>query len=99
MARFSVVPPTRSYHGQTQHSCADELRADRCRILTNDHEQRDEGKEAEVREGHASQAGTLDKGEDGTEVEGEPDEEEPDQGRRRGSGDDVEVVSSLGQDL
>jgi hypothetical protein len=32
-------------------------------------------------------------------VEGEPDEEEPDQGRRRGSGDDVEVVSSLGQDL
>jgi hypothetical protein len=53
---------TRSYHGQTQHSCADELRADRCRILTNDHEQRDEEKEAEVRQGHASQAAHLDTG-------------------------------------
>jgi hypothetical protein len=32
-------------------------------------------------------------------VEGESDEEESDQGRRRGSGDDVEIVPSLGQDL
>lgn len=53
---------TRSYDGQTQHSCTDELRADRCRILANDHEQRDKEKEAEVRQGHASQAAHLDTG-------------------------------------